>query len=92
MPQLIETPSVFMQEFGVPVVFGAYSTTGVLDSPDEDVVTGHSVSRQYLLTYESVKLPGLRNGSAITVSGISYSVLSTHAVDDGIFSSARLSR
>lgn len=92
MPPLTETPSVFMQDFGVPVVFGSYTTTGVLDSPDEDVVTGHSVSRQYALTYQTAALPGLGNGSVITVSGITHTVLFTHATDDGIFSSARLSR
>lgn len=87
-----ENPDTFLNDFGLPVVFGSYTVKGVLDAPTE-VLSGNMVlSTDYQLTFRTSALPGLAYASAITVGGIPYTVKSVRQVDDGTFSIADLQK
>jgi len=64
-------------DFGEVVVFGAYTTKGILDfegqgwGPEDQAQVGVEV---ITLTYEFVKLPSLVPGSALSVAGVNYAV------------------
>ncbi len=87
------TPNgVFLQDFGLPVVFGALNTTGILDMPTEEIL-GHAVlSVDYKLTFDTSTLPGLDSGAAVTVNGVAYTVRSVRMMTDGAFSEAIMSK
>jgi hypothetical protein len=87
-----ETPDVFLNDFGVPVVFGSRSVKGILDMPTE-VLSGNMVlSTDYQLTFKTSALPGLGYASQITVNGVAYTVKSVRQVDDGTFSIADIQK
>ena len=88
-----ETPDAFMDDFGLPCVFGATSFNGLLNMPDETWGVGSELiqSSEYLLTYRSADVT-LAMGNSLTVSGVSYVVRdSPNKIDDGKFTSAQLS-
>lgn len=93
-----EDASVFLAEFGVPVVFGAVNTFGMLDMPGM-LVLGDTISNDYTLTYAAGTLPGLGNKSAITVNSpllgpapTPFTVRDTMPHGDGVFWVAYLSK
>jgi hypothetical protein len=90
---LLQVPnSVFLQDFGLPVVFGALNTVGTLDMPTEEVL-GHTIlSTDYSLVYDTATLPGLDSGAALTVGGVAYVVRSARMLGDGAFSEAIMSK
>lgn len=89
---LSETPDVFLNDFGVPVVFGKHTVKGILDMPTE-VLSGNMVlSTDYQLTFKTSALPGLGYNSAITVNGVAFTVKSVRQVDDGTFSIADIQK
>lgn len=90
---LAEVPAaLFMADFGRPVVWGAYVTTGILDAPDNLLMNGMVVSTDYRLAYPAGDLPGLDYGDSITVDGVVFTVREARAVDDGAFMHATLSK
>lgn len=92
MPVAIVPNSVFLLDWGVPVVFGAINAVGILDAPTEDLVGGMVVTIDYKLTFSSADLPGLDAQDAITVDGAAYTVRQVKTLSDGQFSEAILSK
>lgn len=89
---ITEDTSIFFEEFGVDVVFGAYQASGLLDSPTE-VIGGRGLSNQYRLEYVTAELPGLVRGSAITVDGVAYTLREDPGlIGDGVMSEVMLSK
>lgn len=54
---------------------GAAKTASVLfDQPDEEVLSGAVMTREYAITYRSGQLQGLAAGEVVTVEGAAYTV------------------
>jgi hypothetical protein len=70
-------------DFAVPLTWGAETANVILDAPDEQLIDGRVLSREYAIIYESADLVGLTGGQAVTVGGIGYTVREVTALDDG---------
>jgi hypothetical protein len=75
-------------ELGVPVVFGATTTTGILDQNTDQLFQGDDDSPELLgaavvVVVQTASLPGIQAGSSITVNGVPYVVLQRLRMDDG---------
>ena len=92
MPVATVPTGVFLQDWGVPVVFGAIDATGILDEPTDELVGGMVITIDYKLTFATADLPGLDAEDAITVNGVAYTVRRVKTVSDGQFSEAILSK
>lgn len=90
MPVATVPNAVFLQDWGVPVVYGALSAIGILDMPDQVIDGGMVISTDYKLTFATADLPGLDTDDALTVNGIAYAVRDVRMVSDGQFSEAFL--
>lgn len=84
--------TIFLSDFGVSVVAGAVSGLGILDMPSEIIIDGQVLSTDYTLTCETSKFGSLLYGSAITVSGVAYTVRSASLLSDGKFTVLSLQR
>lgn len=63
---------------------GAQQTAQViLDTPDEELIDGRVLSREYVITYRADQLTGLKGGETVTVSGTAYTVREVTALEDG---------
>lgn len=90
---LLEDPTAFLSDFGVPVTAGAVSGLGILDAPGEYVADGRVITTEYLLRAEAAKFGRLAYDDAINVGGINYTVREAPLlVDDGVFCLLLLSR
>lgn len=89
---LNENLDVFLADFGVTVVKGSTTTTGVLDMPSEVIAGGMVITTDYALTIKTSALPGLGYGDSLTVDGEAYTVREVRAQDDGRFSIVYLSK
>jgi hypothetical protein len=79
-----DTGAFFSQDdFAVQLIWGAETADVILDAPDEQIIDGRVLSREYAITYESADLVGLTGGQAVTVDGIGYTVREVTALDDG---------
>lgn len=87
---LVEAPANYLVDFGVPAVVGASTVSVLFDKPAEDILTGHVQTENYSITYLTSDLPALSFGSTVVIAGVTYSVLSTKPIADGIFSKAHL--
>lgn len=84
---------VFLSDLGVPAVSGLMSGQVLLDKPDEDILNGNAVSREYMITFALVDFPSLVINSAITVAGVAYTLREhPHVTDDGVFAVVRLKK
>nr|WP_295741529.1 hypothetical protein [uncultured Acidocella sp.] len=92
MPVATVPNAVFMQDWGVPVQFGALATLGILDEPTDELVGGMVVTTDYKLTYPTADLAGLDAQAAITVGGVAFTVRRVKTLSDGQFSEAILSK
>ena len=75
-----------LADFGEVVVFGAYTTKGLLDHETDLQDMGGQmaiVGDTIALTYAAASLPGLKKASALTVAGVSYKVREIHKKEDG---------
>lgn len=83
-------------DFGKPVVFGVYTTKGILALATDDMVNddGFAIIRGETpaLTFATSDLPGLKRRSAITVAGVAYTVNRVDLEGDGAVSVAYLER
>ena len=61
-------------------------------APDEDVLSGLGVSRDYAIRYPLTWLPSLAAGNTLEISGQSYRVREIMAIGDGSERRASLSR
>ncbi|MGH8521947.1 MAG: head-tail joining protein [Gammaproteobacteria bacterium] len=63
---------------------GAQQTAQViLDTPDEELLDGRVLSREYAITYRAGQLTGLKGAELITVDAIAYTVREVGALQDG---------
>lgn len=92
----VENLDVFLQDFGLPVVMGAYSCIGILDQPDQALSMGgrNVLSTMYELTLKTTDVQAglFATGVAITVNGVGYVVRDVLQEDDGAFSKLTLSK
>ena len=70
-------------DFAVPLIWGQVTAEVILDAPDEEIIDGRVVSREYAITYRAAQLVGLTGGQAVTVDGVAYTVREVKALDDG---------
>lgn len=91
-----EDLDAFLEDHGVPCMFGAAPFLGILDQPDVDIPIGrHSTtSTMYALTLKTavIKQTGMKNGSAIAVDGVRYTVRDPQQIDDGAFTQLNISK
>lgn len=80
---ITENLDTFLSDFGVTVVLGSTTGTGVLDTPDQFVGDGLSISTDYSLLCKFSEFGGAAYGDAITVDGVSYTVREVRKIDDG---------
>lgn len=92
MPVATVPNSVFLQDWGIPVQFGAISAIGILDQPTDELVGGMVITIDYKLTFATADLPGLDADAALTVAGVAYTVRRVKTLTDGQFSEAILSK
>jgi hypothetical protein len=81
-----EDLSVYLADFGKPVVWGSYSTLGLKNEPGAEGLGGFAVSNDPQITYITSELPGLTAGESITVDGVPYETRAPMQLDDGAFS------
>jgi len=89
---LIEDPSVFLADFGVPVTAGAVTGVGILDMPGNLTADGMAISTDYLLRCETSRFGNLLYGDEVTAGGVVYQVRETRLIDDGTFVEVTLMR
>ena len=81
------TPSL-----GGPVVAGLM----LVDAPDSDIQGGEVITREYLATLATASWLGLKRGEQLVISGRfagTYKLRADpHLLDDGVFSTARLTK
>jgi hypothetical protein len=80
-----EDLSVFLADFGVSVVAGAVSGSGLLDMPGELIADGMVITTDYSLRCEASKFGSLAYGTSITVDSLTYTVRENRLIDDGKF-------
>lgn len=71
---------------GVPVVHGAESGIGTVDSFDEEILQGSDASligRVVAILVKTSAFPTLKRGDPITVNGVAHTLRDRMAVDDG---------
>ena len=61
-------------------------------APDEDVLDGLGVNRNYTIRYHLSRLPLLAAGNALEIAGITYRVREVSAMGDGTEARASLTR
>ncbi|MFH0344437.1 MAG: hypothetical protein ACHBNF_20475 [Chromatiales bacterium] len=72
---------------------GSQQTAQVLlDTPDEEILDGRALSREYAITYRVDQLVGFKTGEIVTVDGIAYTVREARAMEDGKVMQATLSK
>lgn len=84
----------YVNDFGVPCVFGAFSFLGIFDQADivQDLQPLHVQTREYELRYITSQAT-LTRGQAGTVEGVAYKVREAPlSLADGAFSSVRISK
>jgi len=80
-----EDLSVFLADFGVSVIAGAVSGSGLLDQPGELIADGMVITTDYSLRCEASKFGSLAYGTSITVDSLTYTVRENRLIDDGKF-------
>jgi hypothetical protein len=80
-----EDLTVFLADFGVSVVAGAVSGSGLLDMPGELIADGMVITTDYSLRCEASKFGSLAYGTSITVDSLTYTVRENRLIDDGKF-------
>jgi hypothetical protein len=70
-------------DFAVTLIWGLVTAEVILDAPDEQLIDGRVLSREYAITYPADELVGLTGGQAVTVDGTAYTVREVTALDDG---------
>ena len=89
---LSEDPTVFLADFGVPVVAGGVTGLGILDMPDEYVADGMVISTDYSLRVAAATFGRLMYGDGITVDGTNYQVRDMTLIEDGVFARVQLQK
>ena len=92
---LVDSPDVYLKDFGVSCSASGHSFLGIFDRPDDvmNMAGVNVISTMYQLTVKTsdVQAAGLASGAAITVNGTPYVVRDAIALDDGTFTNLTLS-
>ena len=89
----VEDLSIFLGDFGLPVVAGANSGLGILDMPGEYVLNDRAINNHHVLMTESLKFGGLSYNDSLTVNGLMYRVREGPLkLSDGAFCAILLER
>jgi hypothetical protein len=89
----VEDPTAFLQDFGVPVTWGAVSGEGFLDRNAQLVNDGNVINVDYLLHGILRSLfQGIKYNDPVTVDGEAFLVREPLSVDDGTFMMVSLSK
>lgn len=75
-----------------PVVFGGMSMMVDFRAPDEDVLDGLGISRNYTIRYPSSRLSLLAPGNTLEITGQTYRVREITVMGDGTEARASLTR
>jgi hypothetical protein len=90
-----DLPDVYLKDFGVPCLSGAYAFLGIFDKPDETMnmagVNVESTMYTLLVKTSDVAAGAIVGGGAITVAGTPYAIRDIFMQDDGLFSQLTLS-
>lgn len=89
-----EDPTVFLADWGVPCVFGAYSFLAILDQPESVTMMepAHVQTREYELRYATAQAVLTRQLLG-TVDGVAFKVRDApKAYGDGVFSTVLLTK
>ena len=86
----------FLSDFGQQVSWapstGGATLAGLMlfDQPDE-VIDADTMSRQYLVTFETAAWPGLKRGEQLVTAGVTYTLRTDpRRMDDSVFSAVNL--
>ena len=83
-----------MADFGQTVVWGAFSTTGILSVSTQDLVSedGFAIVRGEtpVISYAAAALPGLKGKAILTVAGVPHRVKRVDLEGDGLHALAYL--
>jgi hypothetical protein len=77
--------------FGVPVIWGAISSSGILDKNAQLIFGGNVISVDYAVRLKSSIFSALRYGDLLQVDGAAYSVREPMPVGDGAYMMVSLS-
>ena len=89
---LTDDPSIYLADFGVTVIAGGVTGTGILDMPSEILLDNQIISTEYTVTCEASKFGDLLYGSQVNVNGVAYVVRATVLLTDGVFVQLSLQR
>lgn len=89
---LTENLDTFLQDMGLPVIWGSVSGLGLLDMPDDVIAGGLAITTDYSLTVRTDLFGGLVRGNALTVGGIAYTVKELRRIGDGALARVLLSK
>jgi hypothetical protein len=78
-------------DFGVPVIWGAISSSGILDKNAQLIFSGNVISVDYAVRLKSSIFSALRYGDLLQVNGAAYSVREPMPVGDGAYMMVSLS-
>jgi hypothetical protein len=78
-------------DFGVPVIWGAISSSGILDKNAQLIFGGNVISVDYAVRLKSSIFSALRYGDLLQVNGSTYSVREPMPVGDGAYMMVSLS-
>ena len=81
--KFIEVSDVFLNDFGVKVVFGSVEGLGILDSPSDLII--NAISTEYSLLCYTSEFGDVIFNDEMTVDGDDYKVRSYQRLDDGKF-------
>jgi hypothetical protein len=91
MAPISESSTVYLQDFGLPVVWEDVEALGILDRPDS-ILGEVAISSEYRLWVEASEFEGILAGETLTVDGVSYEVREFRRVDDGFFAHILLTK
>lgn len=84
---------VFLADLGVPATVGTTTANVLWDTPDQDILSGHAMTREYAITFRVTDFPTLAMGNTVTIASQAYTVREPpHAEDDAVFAVARLQK
>ena len=80
-----DDPSIYLSDWGKPVVIGNKSGLGILDAPGQQIIGDMVLAVDYALTVPASLAQGIGYGTSLTVDGTGYTVKENHPQQDGLF-------
>ena len=69
--------------FTVPVVYGATTTVGYFESPNEIIADGVVLTTDYAVVVKAAEFSTIANGDNLNVDSVDYTVREPMLLDDG---------